>query len=545
MLVGELLKSVTGDDGYPGDTSTSGELARRRARHARHPQRALAQVLQLGRDRRPRPEAAGPVDARRAGHRRRRRLAVGAGHAGLARRGARLAGRGRVPAAADGAADPRRARPSTRRAAGRVEMTIYEESGHFPPLDARERWCDAVLRASWSPRVIPGAVRRRARVRRPARPRAARRRQITVFAREVADPDGREKPWLVYLQGGPGHESPRPTGNPRGPGWLDRALKDFRVLLLDQRGTGRSTPVTGRRARGVPHALPRRHDRARLRAASAQRSARRRGACSARATAGSRSSRYLSFAPDGLREAFITGGVPGIGVARSTTSSAPPGSGSIERNRRYYERYPAGPRADAGALEPRTSAADGDRLTRRLRTRQLARDERRLRARALRARAAAGLAGVQGRRAGPARARTQPDLRAAARGLLGRRLRHRLVGAARRGRTTAAPECFTAEHILPWMFEGRRWRGARADDARRSTSGRGCSTRTCCAATRCRSPRRSTPRTSTWSARSPRRPPRSSPNFHAWITNEYDHNGLRVDGERILGRLIDLARGRA
>jgi hypothetical protein len=30
-----------------------------------------------------------------------------------------------------------------------------------------------------------------------------------------------------------------------------------------------------------------------------------------------------------------------------------------------------------------------------------------------------------------------------------------------------------------------------------------------------------------------------------WITNEYEHNGLRVDGGRILGRLIDLARGRA
>ena len=29
-----------------------------------------------------------------------------------------------------------------------------------------------------------------------------------------------------------------------------------------------------------------------------------------------------------------------------------------------------------------------------------------------------------------------------------------------------------------------------------------------------------------------------------WITSEYDHNGLRVDGERILGRLLDLARGR-
>jgi hypothetical protein len=30
-----------------------------------------------------------------------------------------------------------------------------------------------------------------------------------------------------------------------------------------------------------------------------------------------------------------------------------------------------------------------------------------------------------------------------------------------------------------------------------------------------------------------------------WLTNEYEHNGLRADGERILGRLIDLARGRA
>ena len=30
-----------------------------------------------------------------------------------------------------------------------------------------------------------------------------------------------------------------------------------------------------------------------------------------------------------------------------------------------------------------------------------------------------------------------------------------------------------------------------------------------------------------------------------WITNEYEHNGLRADGERILARLIDLTRGRA
>jgi hypothetical protein len=29
------------------------------------------------------------------------------------------------------------------------------------------------------------------------------------------------------------------------------------------------------------------------------------------------------------------------------------------------------------------------------------------------------------------------------------------------------------------------------------------------------------------------------------VTSEYEHNGLRADGGRILTRLIDLARGRA
>ena len=65
---------------------------------------------------------------------------------------------------------------------------------------------------------------------------------IEVYAREVAAPDGRDRPFLVFLQGGPGSEAPRPTGRPSGPAWLERALRDFRVLMLDQRGTGLSTP---------------------------------------------------------------------------------------------------------------------------------------------------------------------------------------------------------------------------------------------------------------------------------------------------------------
>ena len=66
---------------------------------------------------------------------------------------------------------------------------------------------------------------------------------ITVFAREIVVP-GKEKddlPWLVFFQGGPGFGSPRPSTKS---GWVKRALKEYRVLLLDQRGTGRSSPVT-------------------------------------------------------------------------------------------------------------------------------------------------------------------------------------------------------------------------------------------------------------------------------------------------------------
>src|SRR4030042_1385594 len=65
--------------------------------------------------------------------------------------------------------------------------------------------------------------------------------QITVFTREVAATDGRDRPYLVFLQGGPGFEAARPTSPPTG--WMKRAIGDYRLLLLDQRGTGRSTPV--------------------------------------------------------------------------------------------------------------------------------------------------------------------------------------------------------------------------------------------------------------------------------------------------------------
>lgn len=47
-------------------------------------------------------------------------------------------------------------------------------------------------------------------------------------------------PLLCYFQGGPGFQSPAPSDSLC---WLNSATKSFRVVLLDQRGTGKSTPV--------------------------------------------------------------------------------------------------------------------------------------------------------------------------------------------------------------------------------------------------------------------------------------------------------------
>ncbi|QPK82829.1 alpha/beta fold hydrolase [Corynebacterium qintianiae] len=58
---------------------------------------------------------------------------------------------------------------------------------------------------------------------------------FTIFARVLGDKD---KPALVFLQGGPGFPSPRERFE-----WVAAALEHYRVVLLDQRGTGRSTRI--------------------------------------------------------------------------------------------------------------------------------------------------------------------------------------------------------------------------------------------------------------------------------------------------------------
>lgn len=169
---------------------------------------------------------------------------------------------------------------------------------------------------------------------------------IRVFVREVVAP-GKEKldlPCVVFFQGGPGSGSPRPTTNS---GWIKRMSQEYRVLLLDQRGTGISTPVTAQALRGLSpeaQAAYLRHFRADNIVRDAEAIRRqligdRSWTILGQSYGGFCALRYLSESPEGLDAALITGGIPSLtrpadDVYRATYPRV------AEKNRRYYERYP-------------------------------------------------------------------------------------------------------------------------------------------------------------------------------------------------------------
>jgi pimeloyl-ACP methyl ester carboxylesterase len=378
--------------------------------------------------------------------------------------------------------------------------------------------------------------------------------RITLFAREVADLDGLDRPLLLFLQGGPGHEAARPTRNPPAPGWLDRALQDFRVLMLDQRGTGRSTPIgtlPGRTPQEQADYL------AHFRADDIVRDAEwirrelgvERWSVLGQSFGGMCVVSYLSLAPESLREAFITGGLPPLGnriddVYDATFASV------IAAGRRYYERYP-GDRARVLALRERDGLRlpSGDRLT-----------PRRLRQ----------LGGALGLSAGfeklhylfelpaesPAFLHDVEAATAFARNPLYAVLQEACWAdggttgwSAQRVQPASyddEPELFTAEHVFGWMFEeyaalaplreaaellaAREW--PRLYDERQLARNE-VPVAAAIYADDLYVPRAFSEETAA-----------RIPGLRPWLTNEYNHDGLRIEGDRVLGRLMDLTRGR-
>ncbi len=198
--------------------------------------------------------------------------------------------------------------------------------------------------------------------------------RIEVFARAVvlADKADAAQPWLVFLQGGPGFEGPRPV-SPDAPAWLPRALADYRVLLLDQRGMGRSTPIgpadaTAAPAQALAERLALHRADAIVRDAECFRQALgiQRWSVLGQSFGGFCAVSYLSRFPGSLSEVFITGGLPPLDrgideVYRETYRS------TREKTSRHYERYPQD-RERLRGLMARLAGAEvrlpgGDRLT--------------------------------------------------------------------------------------------------------------------------------------------------------------------------------------
>lgn len=174
-------------------------------------------------------------------------------------------------------------------------------------------------------------------------------RTITVFAREYVSAahsieDAQDLPWLVYLQGGPGGR-----GNRIGSlgGWSKAAAKDFRILMLDQRGTGLSTPLDRQtlplQGSAADQAAYLEHFRADSIVADAELIRQALGSSPwsiyGQSYGGFCALTYLSFAPAGLREVLITGGLPPLqgtadDVYRATFQRV------AARNAEYFGWYP-------------------------------------------------------------------------------------------------------------------------------------------------------------------------------------------------------------
>lgn len=176
---------------------------------------------------------------------------------------------------------------------------------------------------------------------------------IEIFAREVVRPGGESLPYLVYLQGGPGYGAPRVQDFRES--WLGRLLEDHRLVLLDQRGTGQSGRLDARslieesRFRSADGALDAqrladylmffRQDQIVFDAEFVRRELAGDEPWSTlgQSFGGFITTSYLSLAPEGLKKSLITGGLPGLvhvdDIYRRTYAA------TAARNRAYFSRY--------------------------------------------------------------------------------------------------------------------------------------------------------------------------------------------------------------
>ena len=378
--------------------------------------------------------------------------------------------------------------------------------------------------------------------------------KITVFSRELAAPDGLDRPYLIFQQGGPGGEATRPTAPPSG--WQKRAIADYRVLLIDQRGTGRSTPVGD-----IPGSTPEGQAAymTLMRADAIVRDAELirqdlgvdRWSILGQSFGGFCTMTYLSFFPGGLREAFLTGGLSPIGRPVDDIYSATYVR-LIDKNRAYFERYPDDRQRLRDILrrldDEDVRLPSGDRLT-----------SRRFLQMGNKLGDSAGFELIHhvlelpfGSRAFLADAE---DTNRFGRNPIYATLHESSYADGVPTRWSAervmpdevaSERYFTAEHVFRWMWQDYGELHSHRDAAellaehpwpKLYDAAQLAHNEVPVAATIYVNDLYVERRFAEETARQIR-------GLRPWTTDEYEHNGLRADGERVLGRLIDLVRGR-
>ncbi|KAJ2747639.1 hypothetical protein GGI20_000288 [Coemansia sp. BCRC 34301] len=180
---------------------------------------------------------------------------------------------------------------------------------------------------------------------------------VRVFVRHIVplgkESQVRELPFMLYLQGGPGFECRFP-GSVKG-GWHSTAISEgYQLLLMDQRGTGLSSPIN---ADGLDARFSSAADKVEyvsfFRADNIVRDCEhiRKALCQGRADKDSKLAllgqsfggfciaTYLSLFPDSVAKAFITGGIPPLVDSPDAVYQATYAR-MLSRNRQYYDKFP-------------------------------------------------------------------------------------------------------------------------------------------------------------------------------------------------------------
>ncbi|KAK9800746.1 hypothetical protein WJX73_004303 [Symbiochloris irregularis] len=201
---------------------------------------------------------------------------------------------------------------------------------------------------------------------------------IQVFVREVVSATKLKHtshlPFLLFLQGGPGFESPRVT---EASAWIKAAAMHFRIVLMDQRGTGLSSAITANSLalQGTAHQQAAYlgcfradsiiQDAEVVRAAMVPRDASTgepgRWSIFGQSFGGFCVVHYLSTHPHAIAEALLTGGLP-PGISQPCSAETAYHClfrRVLHQNSKFYKRFPGDQPIAAGIVRRLIEYPDG------------------------------------------------------------------------------------------------------------------------------------------------------------------------------------------